>query len=491
MRSFDYHRPKTLAQAWSLFSTDPAAKFVAGGTDLMVRVKNATEQPTALISLRSISDLVGVQPGEVTRIGTMTTISEMIRDPFLAKTFPVLVQACQTLGSCQIRNVATVGGNLCNASPCADTAPPLLVLEAAVELRNSNGKREILLEEFFAGPGQTKLAPGEIMSAVLIKAPNPKTKAMFRKKGRVKMDLSQASVALLVEMDGAKCCKARIAAGSVAPTPIRLKKVESFLEGKEITSKVLTEAGEIAASSVSPISDIRSTAEYRREIVAVYVKRGLAQLAALPSLVDPRLTSSLTLRRTKNVRLRRSLRAHSSLNQTALRSHRSDCVTAKIEFVLNGSEIIVAVESNQRLLDVLRDSLGLNGTKEGCGEGECGACTVIVDGKAVNSCLYPALEVEGKEVLTIEGLLGPHNKLSTIQRAFVEHGGIQCGFCSPGMIMATKALLDENPSPSDQEIRRALVGNLCRCTGYVQIVESVKMAAANMRQKGGGADGQV
>jgi len=143
----------------------------------------------------------------------------------------------------------------------------------------------------------------------------------------------------------------------------------------------------------------------------------------------------------------------------------------------------VAVEAHQILLEVLRGQLGHTGTKEGCGQGECGACTVIVDGQAVNSCLYPALEIEGKNVLTIEGLRGPKNRLSPIQQAFVEEGAIQCGFCTPGMIMSTRALLDSNPNPSEEDIRQALQGNLCRCTGYVQILEAVKRAAALLKEK--------
>ncbi len=153
----------------------------------------------------------------------------------------------------------------------------------------------------------------------------------------------------------------------------------------------------------------------------------------------------------------------------------------QINFVLNGSEVAVDVEAHKRLIDVLRGSLGHTGTKEGCGEGECGACTVIVDGRAVNSCLFPALEAEGRSITTIEGLRSIDNRLSVIQQAFVEQGGIQCGFCTPGMIMSAKALLDQNPDPTEEEIRDALVGNLCRCTGYVQIIESVKSAAEKLK----------
>jgi carbon-monoxide dehydrogenase small subunit len=155
----------------------------------------------------------------------------------------------------------------------------------------------------------------------------------------------------------------------------------------------------------------------------------------------------------------------------------------EISFILNGSEVNVTVDGHLRLIDVLRNTIGLTGTKEGCGQGECGACTVIVDGRAVNSCLYPALEIEGKRVTTIEGLQMPGQKLSMIQQAFVDHGAIQCGFCTPGMIISAKALLDSNPNPSDEEIRNALQGNLCRCTGYVQIVEAVKHTARQLKRK--------
>jgi carbon-monoxide dehydrogenase small subunit len=152
-------------------------------------------------------------------------------------------------------------------------------------------------------------------------------------------------------------------------------------------------------------------------------------------------------------------------------------MTLEISFELNDFAVAVDVEPHLRLLDLLRVVLGETGTKEACGEGECGACTVLVDGKAVNSCLVPVLEIEGASVTTIEGLTTANGELSSIQRAFVEKGGAQCGFCTPGMVMMAVALLAENPHPSEPEIRSALVGNLCRCTGYVQIVESIQEAA--------------
>ncbi len=148
-----------------------------------------------------------------------------------------------------------------------------------------------------------------------------------------------------------------------------------------------------------------------------------------------------------------------------------------INFILNGFEVSAEVESHKMLTEILRDTFQLTGTKEGCGQGECGACTVLIDGISVNSCLFPAFEADGKSVTTIEGLIGEGNKLHSIQESFVENGGIQCGFCTPGMIMSAKALLDENPNPGYEEIRKGISGNLCRCTGYIQIIESVKKAA--------------
>ncbi len=145
-----------------------------------------------------------------------------------------------------------------------------------------------------------------------------------------------------------------------------------------------------------------------------------------------------------------------------------------INFILNGEPIQIEIEPHLTLLKLLRDKLGMTGTKEGCSMGECGACTVIVEGKAINSCIFPAMEVDNKRVLTIEGLVDSQGSLHSIQKAFIEYGAVQCGFCTPGMVLSAKALLDENPNPTEEEIRNAISGNLCRCTGYIQIIQAIK-----------------
>ena len=151
---------------------------------------------------------------------------------------------------------------------------------------------------------------------------------------------------------------------------------------------------------------------------------------------------------------------------------------------VNNRPVELLVAPNRRLLDILRDDLGLTGTKEGCGEGECGACTVLLNGRPVNSCLVLAPEAAGREITTIEGLAA-NGRLHPIQEAFLEAGAVQCGFCTPGMILAAKALLDENPRPDGQAIKTAISGNLCRCTGYVKIVAAIRLAAAKLAGEGG------
>lgn len=279
MNGINYIKPTTLEQAWELKEKNPGSRYIAGGTDLMVKIKNQEIQPSTLISLRSIGQLSSISVGQVTRIGAMATISDLINHPELGKRFPVLIQAAKRIGSPQIRNAGTIGGNLCNCSPCADTAPPLLILEARVILKSSKNSREISMADFFQGPGQSCLSGSEILTEFILEKPDPNSQAIFFKRGRVKMDLAIASLATLLEMDGNTCKKIRIAAGSVAPTPIRLLEVEKILENEIMSSEKIDQAQKIARDTISPITDIRSSEEYRRQSISVFLKRSIQILS--------------------------------------------------------------------------------------------------------------------------------------------------------------------------------------------------------------------
>lgn len=278
MRKFEFYQAQSLKEVWELKDMFPNSRYIAGGTDVMVKIKKGVLSPDALISLRSVSELKIISVGKNIRIGSGTTITELIENEQLQKAVPVLVQAAKRIGGTQIRNVATVGGNIGNCSPCADTAPALLVLEATVLVQDAKGTREIPIHEFFAGPGTSCMSSQEILIELRINIPNPKSKTIFFKKSRVQMDMALASVAVLLEMDGKKCKKARIAAGSVAPVPLRLLEAEKVLENSEITEAKILEAQKLAMQAVSPISDVRTTADYRRHLVGAYVKRAIQSL---------------------------------------------------------------------------------------------------------------------------------------------------------------------------------------------------------------------
>ncbi len=278
MKGFDYFQPQSLEEALELKKKIPNSRFIAGGTDLMVQIRGGELKPSALISLRSIPDLSSIEINGSIRIGAMTTVTDLINNPDLENQAKLLVDAARRLGSPQIRNTATVGGNLCNCSPCADLALALLVLEAKGRIESLSGTQDIPLQKFFEGPGKSCLSPDQILTDIFIEPVSSNTKSVFLKKGRIKMDLAVASVALLLEMERETCRKARVAAGSVAPVPLRLQKVEVLLEGQALSPELADQAQRMASESVAPISDIRGSEEYRRQIVGVYVKRGIAQI---------------------------------------------------------------------------------------------------------------------------------------------------------------------------------------------------------------------
>ena len=287
MKKFDYCQPESLQEAYRLMEKGKGgAKYVAGGTDLIVNIKKGVIQPNALISLKRIKELTGISQNKELALGSMTLLRDIQRDPRISQKYPALLQAVKALATPQIRNVATIGGNLCNSAPSADCAPPLLVMEATLALDGPGSQREVPIEAFFKGPGQTCLEASEILTGIRIPPPNGAATMAFLKLGRVSTDIAIVNAAACLTMKKQVCVKCRLAVGAVAPVPLRLRSVETMIEGNEISAELLERAGKMVEREVSPITDVRSTEEYRRIISGVLVKRAIEK--AMKGMEDNR-----------------------------------------------------------------------------------------------------------------------------------------------------------------------------------------------------------
>jgi aerobic carbon-monoxide dehydrogenase medium subunit len=281
MKRFAYLEPRTLQEAVScLRQHGGTANVLAGGTDLLVEIKEHLRQPEHVINIKKIPGMnhFTYHPQQGLRFGSLVTARQIEIAPEILQNYPGLSRACSDLGSIQVRNRATIAGNVCRASPSADTLPPLIADGASLKIYGPDGERVVLLEDFFTGPGKTILSPDELVTEIAIPAPLPHTGRVYIKHGRRKaMELATVGVAVSLTLDGAACREVRIVLGAVAPTPIRARKAEDLLRGRLIDDKVIDTIGEAAMSESRPISNVRGSAEYRREMVGVLTRRAIKQ----------------------------------------------------------------------------------------------------------------------------------------------------------------------------------------------------------------------
>lgn len=279
---FAYHRPATVEEACRILAREPGAAVLAGGTDLMVHVRQPWRgrRPPAVVNVKRIAglDAIGVADS-VVRLGALTSLAVLIEHPVIRAEYPVLPFAARYMGSPAIRNLATVGGNLCNASPAADLPPVLLVLDAEVGVAGPAGERRVPLERFFLGPGRTVLAPDELLIWIEIPRRRPPWVVRYERLDvRRAMDIAIAAVALAVGPDGPGGPEARVALCAVAPTPLRVRDAEAVLAAEGLADGAIVRAAELAMAAARPVDDVRATAEYRRDMVGVLVRRGLEAL---------------------------------------------------------------------------------------------------------------------------------------------------------------------------------------------------------------------
>lgn len=443
------------------------ARIIAGGTDMMIELeRGARPGVEVLIDVTRVPylDQIEVAEGRV-RLGSLVTHNHVVGDKRMVEFALPLAQACWEVGAPQIRNRATIAGNLITASPANDTITPLVAMGASVTLASLQGERVVLLADFYTGLRQTVMRPDEMLTAIEFSALGENTRAMFYKLGlRRAQAISVVNAAAVLTLKDDIIEGATITLGSVAPTIIGVPDAENALVGQKLTPEIIAEAARLAAATPKPIDDVRGTAEYRTEMVRVLVARVLRTLAngnPAPAWGD----SPAMLWGDQQARVTKPLPEA---------SHHDETVT--IETTVNGETFAVTTGQNTSLLDFLRDHVGLTGTKVGCAEGECGACTVFLDGVAVMACMVPAPRAHGAEIVTVEGLR-QNGRLHPIQETFVEEGAVQCGYCTPGFLMAGAKLLEEHPNPTLAQIQQSISGNLCRCTGYYKIIDAFEKAS--------------
>ena len=467
-----YVAPASLGEAAELLSSyGTAARLVAGGTDLMLELaRGARSGVELLVDISTLDglDQISYEGGRVT-LGPLVTHAGVIASaPMLTAGLP-LAQACLEVGSPPLRNRATVVGNIVTASPANDTISALVALGAEVTMASVRGERTVPIVEFCAGFRQTVLEPDEIVTAVAFDALDSDDRPTDRRGVFVKLGLRRAQAisvvhaAVVAELDGGRVAELVVALGSVAPTIVTVPEAAELAAGREL-AEASADIVAAACRAATPIDDIRGSAEYRMHAVGVVVDRAVRALDS-GTAADrwPAEPPQLTL----STHVDRAPAAPTEL------ADRGDVVSATV----NGEQRTAAGAAGKTLMDWLRDDLGLTGTKEGCAEGECGACTVHLDGAAVFSCLVPAGRANGANITTVEGVASPAGELHPFQQAMVDTGGAQCGFCTPGFVMSAMALLDEVAEPTAEQITIGLSGNLCRCTGYCSIIEAVRTAS--------------
>jgi carbon-monoxide dehydrogenase medium subunit len=440
------------------------ARVIAGGTDLILELERGVRKGLeTLIDVSRIPNLdqITIDEDDVIHLGPLVTHNACVGSKLIRKKAYPLARAAWEVGAPQIRNRGTIAGNLITASPANDTISPLMALGASVTLLSTRGERIVPLKDFYTGVRKTVMQADEMLVDISFPALKKTQRGTFLKLAlRRAQAISLVNASIIVDLKEDTVRSASITLGAVTPIITHAEEAEKFLVKRKLNKKNIAQAAELAMQAAHPIDDVRGSAAYRREMVRVITSRGLT------AILDGKEQAGMP----KNPVLLWGNETEPKLQTT------SEFPASTIETTINGKAYSFTSGANKTLLRLLREEGMLTGVKEGCAEGECGACTVFMDGKAVMACLVPAPRAHGSEITTVEGL-ADGDKLHPIQEAFVENSAVQCGYCTPGFLMSGAKLLEEKPNPTRNEIEQAITGNLCRCTGYYKIVKAIEEAS--------------
>jgi xanthine dehydrogenase iron-sulfur cluster and FAD-binding subunit A len=535
--AFTYHRPTTSAEALAVLAeVGPHGKVLAGGQSLLPLLNMRLAAPAHLIDINRVTELAYLRsdPAGV-RVGALTRHARVERDDGAASVQPLLRQALHLVAHPTIRNRGTVVGSLAHADPSGELTAVLALTGGTVSVAGACGERSIPAEEFFVGPLESAIRPGELAVEAFFPALAARSGTAFLEVARRHGDYAVCGVATIVTLDGSGAVvSARAGYVSMGPTPIVLDLTAQAPSGTAGDGPPLDDpatwsaAGEAAAGQLDPDPDIHATAAYRSQLARVLTARALARATASASalsasplsarghpttdyslqgapvpnnpapdatarghpMTDYSLQGAPVANRTvpnnpvPNNPVANNPVANRTVANRTVPNTRAPEQVLDLQLNVNGRPHRIMVPVRRLLSDCLRHDLGLTGTHVGCEHGVCGACTVLLDGAPVRSCLILAAGAEGCEITTVEGLAEADGGLSRVQEAFRESHALQCGFCTPGFLTTVTAFLDEVPNPSLEQAREAIAGNLCRCTGYQNIVTAVRRAAELRRGSG-------
>ena len=487
------HEAKSVDDAVRLLLEYPQAQIIAGGSDVLVQMREGKRAGAELVSIYGLDELRGVVMEEdgTIRIGSLTSFSHITKDPIIQKYINVLGEAVDMVGGPQIRNIGTIGGNTCNGVTSADSASTLFAWDAVIELAGPDGIRRIPIKDFYIKAGKVDLRPGEIQTAILIprEAYEGYEGYYIKYAMRNAMDIATLGCSVNVKLseDKKTFTDVRIAYGVAGPVPMRAVHAEAAGRGLEVTDENIEKIGDTVLEDVTPRDSWRASKAFREHISKLLCKRALreavrraggviseeSQAAMAPNTSDNE-NAGTGEKKEDPASISGVSEESGSGRDTIMTDAESGKQYKLVRCRINGVERETMVDVRASLTDMLRNDYSLTSVKKGCEVGECGACNVIIDGECYNSCIYLAVWADGKEIRTVEGLMGPDGELSDIQQAFIDEAAVQCGFCTPGVIMSAVEILESGKEYTRDELRKQLSGHLCRCTGYENILNAVE-----------------